>query len=164
MSCFCWVEHLFEIPYLATRCGWFAVPPSFGTSIPFETGQRQCLTRRCAGNDWPLLPVHQRARGAQLFCWLCLTHVDAYPAEKPNLNGFCASLLEIRLSECDIHRISSVPPVILQSREQVAILLDSINSRLGMDASACHRFRDMVSSPGPHGKSSRDQDKRKLYR
>lgn len=29
---------------------------------------------------------------------------------------------------------------------EVAILLDSINSRLGMDASACHRFRDMVSS------------------
>jgi len=29
---------------------------------------------------------------------------------------------------------------------EVAVLLDSINSRLGMDATACHRFRDMVSS------------------
>eukprot|EP00913_Durusdinium_trenchii_P024357 g22867.t1 len=32
------------------------------------------------------------------------------------------------------------------NQPEVAILLDSINSRLGMDAAACQRFREMVSS------------------
>eukprot|EP00434_Breviolum_minutum_P014270 symbB.v1.2.012580.t1/scaffold851.1/size159786/6 len=46
---------------------------------------------------------------------------------------------------------------------EVAVLLDSINSRLGMDATACHRFRDMVSSWEPrleeyHGDGDRRTD------